>query len=189
MNMINLKPFYLLLLCITSNFAYSQNFLEKLNYFGVLPSVLSEPYDTINALDVNCVPFVFERRTINKLGIQIRPMINYRVYNKQNGVSHIGGTIMVNKYLTNLFKKENCRFIPSLGVYFTYTYNQLDRINTLILGVEPGILFKLSNTISINLGLQPGIDYFPDDYSRKYTGAKNGIKSHFGLIFHIGYNF
>lgn len=178
--------FFSIFFCLNTN---AQNILGKSNYIGILPSVLKEPYDKIDAIEVNVFPLVYERRIKDKWGTQLRPMINYRIYKPHPGISHLGGTVMVNRYLPSLFKKEDFWIVPNIGAYFSYTYNKIDLVNTLILGLEPGVLMKLSSRFSLNLAIQPGIDYFPDEYSRNFVNSSNGFKPHFGFIFHIGYNF
>ena len=166
-----------------------ENSLSK-HYIGLMPSVLIEPYDTINAIEVNCFPFLYEYRIgKNKdLGFQIRPMLNYRIYEIQSGFSHLGGSLVVNKYFLNVFK-DSFWLKPQLGAYFTFTYNKLDKVQVMILGIEPGVFMKFSKHISMSVNLQPGIDYYPDKASKHFVGAENGFKGHFGFIFHIGYNF
>ncbi|CAN5411640.1 hypothetical protein BH10BAC1_BH10BAC1_13190 [soil metagenome] len=178
--------FVLILLC---NKMFAQENYLKSNYLGFLPSVLDEPYDTIKALEINIFPFVYEYRysKTNDLGIQIRPMINYRALKNNAGISHLGGTILLNKYFLNVFD-EKFWIKPQLGFFFTYTYNKIDKVQTMILGCEPGAYLKFSSKLSMSLNIQPGIDYFPDQNSKDFVKSNNGFKPHFGLIFHIGYN-
>ena len=56
-------------------------------------------------------------------------------------------------------------------------------------GVEAGGLVHLGNDFSLTLTLQPGINYYPDAASRDCVDAPNGLKSHFVLFVHVGYNF
>lgn len=181
-----------LFLVFSSSFCLNsqvQNVLQKSNYVGILPSFLAEPYDTIDALEINVFPLVYERRFKEKWGIQLRPIINYRIYKPHPGISHIGGTLLVNRYVPELIKKDDFWITPNIGAYFSYTYNKIESVNTLILGLEPGVLMRLSERFSLNLALQPGIDYFPDDHSRNFVNSSSGFKAHFGFIFHVGYNF
>ncbi len=169
---------------------FAQN--EPLNkqYIGFLPSVLLEPYDTVNAVEINTLPFIYELRwgDQNATGIQLRPIANYRFLKNGSGLSHLGGTVLVNWYLLNLFE-DNLSLTPKLSPYFSYTYNRLDKVQTMTLGAEMGILIFISHHFSITTNLQPGINYYPDPFSRDFVETKSGFKSHFGLIFHIGYNF
>ncbi len=159
-------------------------------YVGFIPSVLVEPYDTVDAVEVNFLPFLYEfRMGDNKdLGFQIRPILNYRFLKEQNGFSQIGGTLVMNKYFLNVFD-EGFWLTPQLGVYFTYAYNRLDKIQTMTLGVEPGAFMQISKNFSLSVNLQPGINYYPDAFSQDFVETESGIKPHFGIIFHIGYNF
>jgi len=168
--------------------AYSQEYKLKSSYIGILPSVLFEPYDTIEAIEVNIVPFVYEYKFNRETGIQFRSIVNYRFYKLRNGISQIGGTLLINKYLTSLFK-EDFFIIPVISGFCTYTFNQIDKINTSTVGIEPGVMFKVSNSFTINLNLQPGINYYHGSFSRKFIGTKSGFKPHFGVIFHMGYHF
>lgn len=175
---------------ISQDQASAQDTPLKNNYIGFIPAALAEPYDTINAVEVNFSPFMYEFR-INKrndLGFQIRPILNYRFFKPQPGFSQIGGTLEVNKYFLDWFG-EDFWLVPQIAVYYAYTYNRLDKIQTMTFGIEPGVLMKLSNDFSLSVTLQPGINYYPDAYSKEFVKSESGFKSHFGLFFHVGYNF
>ncbi len=179
--------FVLLFLSISTQ--AQQNTLKE-NYLGILPSVLVEPYDTINATEINVVPAVYERRFGEKsdIGIQFRPIINYRILEGASGISQVGGTLMVNKYFLNVFG-EDFWLKPQVGAYGTYAYNLLDEIQTLTLGLEPGALIKIGGNWLLSVNVQPGINYYPDDYSREFVSTESGFKPHFGIIIHAGYQF
>lgn len=159
-------------------------------YIGLIPSVLVEPYDTINAIEVNFFPLLYEFRIgdQNDIGFQVRPILNYRFFDDQSGFSQTGGSVVVNKYFLNMVD-ENFWLKPQLGIYYTYAYNRLDRIQTMTLGIEPGAFMQISNQFSLSLNLQPGLNYYPDEDSQDFVSSESGFKGHFGLIFHIGYNF
>jgi len=159
------------------------------HYFGILPSVLAEPYDSLKALDINCAPFVLEIRSKHAIGIQFRPMINYRCYKPQAGIAHLGGTLFINKYLITVFGEKHPKLIPCIGLFFTGTYNRIDRVITLIMGMETGLNIAFSTRFSLTCSFQPGIDYFPNPHSRIIAGTSNGFKPHFGVILHAGYHF
>lgn len=177
------------LILIIKNSKAQENNLSA-NYIGFIPSILIESYDTIDALGINILPFLYEFRSgkKNELGFQIRPILNYRFFKTQNGVSQIGGTLVVNKYFLQIFA-EDFWLKPQLGIFYTYTYNLLDMVQTMTLGLEPGVFMKISKSFSLSLNLQPGINYYPDKFSQDFVDAKKGIKSHFGFIFHTGFNF
>ena len=160
------------------------------HYVGLLPSVLVEPYDTINAVEVNTLPFIYEFRVgqRNDIGLQLRPIANYRFYESNSGISQVGGIIAVNKYFLNVFE-DDFWLKPELGAFYMYTYNRLDRINSMTLGIEPGVFMRISNQLSISANLQPGINYYPDQFSKDFVKSESGFKAHFGFIFHIGFNF
>lgn len=159
-------------------------------YVGFLPSVLLEPYDTINAVEINTLPFVYEFRwgDQNAKGIQLRPIANYRFFKNGSGLSHLGGTVLINWYILNVFE-DNFALKPLLSSFYSYTYNRLDKVQTMTLGAEIGILIFFSNHFSITTSLQPGINYYPDPFSRDFIVTKSGFKLHFGIFFQIGYNF
>ncbi len=157
---------------------------SKRHYLGILPSVLVEPYDTVKAIEVNLLPFTYEYWFHPTTTFQVRPLLNYRILEGASGISHLGATALVNKYLPELFKNEI--LTPSLGVFTTYTYNRLDFVHTVIVGIEPGVLIKLSERWSLTAALQPGIDFFPDTYSRHFVKSESGFLPHFGFIIHAG---
>lgn len=159
-------------------------------YIGVLPAFLAEPYDTIKALEVNTIPITFEFRLGAKhdLGIQLRPIMNYRFYKDGPGISQVGGTVLVNKYFLGVFE-EDFWLKPQMAAYYTFTHNRLDQIETMTFGIEPGTFMRLSDHVSMSVSLQPGINYYPNAYSRAFVNTSSGFKSHFGVLFHIGYNF
>lgn len=168
----------------------AQDYSLKARYFGFIPSVLVEPYDTIKSVEVNFFPLVYEFR-INQnhdLGFQLRPILNYRFLESQSGFSQIGGSIVVNKYFLNMVD-DDFWLKPQLGIFYTYAYNRLDEIQTMTLGIEPGAYMKISNNLSLSVNLQPGINYYPDQFSKDFVDTESGFKGHFGVIFHLGYNF
>jgi len=160
------------------------------NYVGFIPSVLAEPYDTIDAVEVNFFPFLYEIRVgeRNDISFQIRPILNYRFFGDQSGFSQLGGTLVANKYFLDLFD-EDFWLKPQLSFFYTYAYNRLDKIQTMTLGIEPGAYMEISETFSLSVILQPGLNYYPDKFSQDFVNAKKGFKSHFGVFFHFGYNF
>ena len=48
---------------------------------------------------------------------------------------------------------------------------------------------RISDKFLLSLNLQPGIYYYPDHFSKDFVDTESGFKPHFGVIFHIGYNF
>lgn len=190
MNNITLKKIFILLtlgVMITA-MVPAQETEYKYNYAGIFPSVLVEPYDNINAVEINIIPFVFEYKISRGIGIQIRSIINYRILEGNSGISQTGGTIVVNKYFYTFLGSESW-LVPQIGGFYTYAYNQLDNINTMTLGAEIGSLIKISKSFSMNFNIQPGINYYPDRFSQAFVKSESGLKPHFGIIFHIGYNF
>lgn len=173
-----------------NNKVHAQESKLKNNYVGFIPSILVEPYDTINAVEVNFLPLVYEFRIKekNNVGFQVRPILNYRFLETQSGFSQIGGSLVVNKYFLNLFD-DSFWLKPQLGVFYTYAYNRLDKIQTMTLGLEPGAYMEINDNLSLSLNLQPGINYYPNKFSQDFVDSKSGFKGHFGFIFHIGYNF
>lgn len=113
---------------------------------------------------------------------------NYRFHELSTGISQIGGIVAVNKYFLNVFE-DDFWLKPELGIFYMFTYNRLDRINAMTLGLEPGVFMRMSDKLSISANLQPGINYYPDEFSQDFVNSKSGFKSHFGFIFHIGFNF
>ncbi len=190
MSTVLIRPFVLIVLMLAASTILAQETTLKNNYIGVLPSFLFEPYDTIDALETNFIPLVYELRVgeRNGIGLQLRTIANYRFYKEAPGFSQIGATMIVNKYLQNLFE-DGFWLKPYVGGYYTYTYNRLDKIKTMTLGIQPGVYTEISQNMTISLELQPGINYYPDSYSQEFVETESGFKSHFGVIFHIGYNF
>lgn len=168
--------------------AFAQEYKLKGNYLGFIPSFLAEPYDTIDALEINILPFLYELRVgeTNDVGFQIRPIVNYRFYEFEPGISQVGATFLVNYYVQNMLS-EGHWLVPKIGIYSTYAYNRLDGIQTITLGIEPGAYMHISDHWSISIDLQPGINYYPDQASQDYVGGR--FKSHLGVFFHVGYNF
>lgn len=84
---------------------------------------------------------------------------------------------------------SNPTVVPVLGALVSYAFNRLDRVHTFVAGAEVGVLLALGSRFSLTLALQPGLDYFPDAYSRQFVGAPSGLLPHFGVTVHVGYNF
>lgn len=166
-----------------------ENQLRK-QYIGILPSILVEPYDTINAVEINTVPFVYEFRWGNQYhkGIQFRPIVNYRFFKNRSGISHLGGTAVMNWYLLKMIE-DDFWLKPLLGAYSTYSFNRLDKVQTMTFGVEIGAIMMISKQLTLSFQIQPGINYYPDQFSKDFVKTESGFKSHFGLIFQLGYHF
>ncbi len=178
-----------MILLVYNDACAQQTDLES-NYIGIMPAFLAEPYDTIKALEVNLFPFLYERRMgeRNDVSLQFRPILNYRFFKDQSGFSQMGGTLAVNKYLLNFFA-DDFWLKPQIALFYTYAYNRLDQIQTMTLGIEPGAYMKVSEKFSLSMILQPGLNYYPDDFSKEFVDSESGFKSHFGVFFHFGYNF
>jgi len=176
------------LFALSFHTGFGQNILSKKHYLGIQPSFLLEPYDTIKALEVNIAPFNYEYRFDNLTAIQFRSVVNYRFYKAGSGISQVGGTFVFHKYFMKWFD-EDFWISPSLGGFTTYTYNNLDLIHTITLGVEGGVTFSFNEWFSLSTNLQPGINYYPTEYSRQFVDSESGFKSHFGVIVHLGVNF
>ena len=158
------------------------------HYLGLQPAFLLEPYDTINALEVNVIPFVYEYRGAGLWAFQVRPIANYRFYKPAPGISQVGAGLFATRYLPGVLSGIDW-LTPILAGYSTYTYNQLDLIHTLTIGAEAGVMMIITPTFTLNVNLQPGINYYPTEYSRQFAGAETGFLSHFGVIVHFGYRF
>ncbi len=157
------------------------------NYIGIQPSFLMEPYDTIDALEVNILPLVFEHRFDSTSGIQFRTIVNYRFLEGGSGISQTGMFVGFNKYTNLIWGTDwlDFRYAP----FTTYAYNQLDKIHTVTLGIEPGFRMRTKSRFSLDVAVQPGINYYPDKFSRDFVETESGFKSHFGIMFHAGVNF
>lgn len=179
---------FLALLFSTGLFAQEKPLSQQ--YIGFLPSFLLEPYDTINALETNILPFVYEFRwgKQNGKGVQLRPIANYRFYKYGSGISQVGGTVLINWYLLGMVE-DDFWFKPQMGAFYTYSYNRLDKVQAMTLGVELGAFMITSNHFSLSLNVQPGVNYYPDQFSRDFVETESGFKPHFGFIFHLGYSF
>ena len=183
----NLALFICLTMVVVSSHAQTESIKNSTHYIGLQPSFLLEPYDTINALEVNMLPFVFERRFDSLWAIQFRPILNYRFYEPASGFSQSGASLFLLRYAMDVFNSDWLDLV--YGPFTTYTYNQLDEIHTVTLGAEAGLRMRLNQAFSMNANLQPGVNYYPNQFSRDFVQSEDGLKSHFGLIFHIGYNF
>ncbi|GAB4378758.1 MAG: hypothetical protein Kow0075_09000 [Salibacteraceae bacterium] len=178
------------LVILFSSSLFAQEIRLSRQYVGFLPSVLIEPYDTINAVEINTLPFVYEFRwgSQNSKGVQLRPIVNYRLFKNSSGISHVGGTILMNWYLLKMVEDEFW-LKPQLGSFYTYSYNRLEKVQTMTLGIELGAFVIISNQFSLALNVQPGLNYYPDQFSKDFVEEERGFKPHFGFIFHLGYNF
>lgn len=182
------KVFFVsLFFLIAGGYIFSQNISYSPHYIGILPSVLLEPYDTVDAIEINIIPFVYEYRFSRKIALQARPIVNYRILESNYGISQTGGSLLLNYYFYS-FLGNYFWLTPQNALLYTYAYNQLDTIHTMTLGIEPGCRMKVSDSISVSVNLQGGINYYPDSFSRAFVRAAHGLKPHFGIIAHIGLN-
>tara|TARA_Y100001972_G_scaffold11163_1_gene12101 strand:+ start:10956 stop:11360 length:405 start_codon:yes stop_codon:yes gene_type:complete len=124
----------------------------------------------------------------NNKGIQLRPIANYRFIKNGSGISHVGGTILINWYLLKTVE-DDFWLKPQLCAFYTYAYNRLDKVQTMTQGIELGAFMIISKHFSFSLSAQPGINFYPDQFSKAFVETESGFKSHFGLIFHLGYHF
>ena len=154
-------------------------------YIGLAPAFLNEPYDSVDALEVNALPITYEYYFSDNSGLHLRPIINLRFINNQaTTISHIGSTIGYNFYFP---MSESWVWIA--GVMSTYTYNLQDIQTVITTGGELGGLVDFEDGFLLRFTLQPGINYYPDQRSRDLAGATTGFLPHFGFIVDFGWAF
>lgn len=174
------------LLLMSVGLAVAQEANYARHYIGILPSILFEPYDTVDAVEINIVPFVYEFRMPHNVAFQMRPIVNYRFLKSNPGISHTGASTLLNRYFPSLWGEEFW-LVPQAAIFYTYAYNMLDAIHTMTLGIEPGLMIKVSDSFGVSLNIQGGVNYYPDAYSRQFVATESGFKPHLGIIVHFGF--
>ena len=78
--------------------------------------------------------------------------------------------------------EDDSELKPRLGIYYTHTFNRLDKVQTMTLVME----YPFQVTFSITTSLQPVIKYYPNFFSRKFVNTMSGFKPHYAMLFQIG---
>lgn len=172
----------LLLLLLLSLPASAAPCSKGSTYLGIFPSVLFEPDDEYDAVEVNLLPVTLGWRPVTNVGLELRPMMTLRLLEDQRQLTRVGGTLATHRY----FARE---LLPSwvsllVGPFISFTRSDIDRESVLILGGELGAAFFFSERFSLTFAVQPGMDYFLDTPVRGREWLP-----HFGLVLHFGWTF
>jgi hypothetical protein len=144
------------------------------NFIGVNPSITVEPFYNKGELDVNLLPFVYQRNLSNAAHIRFTSIVNYGVRNTNSGVHQFGMEaalpVFVGKKRDSAFNSSRFYIAPVLSL----TRNSENRHSNAGLWVEPGYHLFVSRKWAFSFGLQLGATYF------MYDAVGNKLRSHFG---------
>ncbi|MEI8095792.1 MAG: hypothetical protein WCG80_16400 [Spirochaetales bacterium] len=148
-------------------------------YWGVLPSVLVEPYDDVEALEVNLIPLILGFELSPGLRLEVRPLVDLQLLEGRSpALSHLGGTFA----LTKTFFGESPGVSWHLGRFFSANVNAIDGGVVVISGVEPGVTWTADDQFSLTLSPQPGVDWF-----LRPGAGQAPLLPHLGLVVHFGW--
>ena len=103
-------------------------------YWGVFPSVLVEPYDDVEALEVNLIPLILGFELSPGLRLEVRPLVDLQLLEGRSpALSHLGGTFA----LTKTFLGESPRVSWHLGGFLSANVNAIDGGVVVISGSSP----------------------------------------------------
>jgi hypothetical protein len=150
------------------------------HFFGINPSVTVEPFYGKGELDINILPFVYQKPITNRFDFRLTTILNLGIRKGGNEISHFG----VEAAFPIFFKKRETASAFSKGLFVSpvigLTRNRIEEHNNLGLWLEPGYNLLFENKFAMSFGLQVGRTYF--DYD---TGSAKW-ENHFGVKVVIG---
>ena len=162
----------LLLFLILSLKTVAQN---RQNFIGINPSVTVEPFYNKGELDVNILPFVYQRTITEIADLRFTSVLNLGIRNNGNSISHFG----LETALPVFFKKKEDKMELSKGFFIapviSLTRNRTDNHNNIGTWVEPGYNLLFDNKFAMSFGLQIGGTYF------SYDNGTDKWRNHFGV--------
>ena len=145
---------------------------------GVAPSVLAEPYDDVNALEVGIVPLDVGWRLGPRWFLEARPILNLRLLkDTPRSISHVGGLLVLQREVP--VGEQGWALIG--GPMVTLARQRLFEETTLTLGGELGVQAR-SGDFWLALSAQPGVNLYLDTPVEDRT-----ILGHFGVAFRLGW--
>lgn len=169
------------ILFFTTILALSKNtFLAQVNktlsFYGLNPSVTIEPFYEKGELDVNILPFVYQRTLTERFDIRLNSIINLGIRNEGNEISHFGFELGLPIFL----KRKEDKIEISNGLFIapivSLTRNRLEEHNNFGLWVEPGYNLLFDNGFAMTFGFQFGGTYFAYDNGKTNFGSHLGVK-------------
>lgn len=174
-----MKAILLLLTVLTVHTVFGQDD-NRLNFFGINPSVTVEPYYESGELDINVFPIVYQRSITNRLDLRLASTVNYGIRNENDNFSHIGLEVGTPIFL----KKKEDRAEISKGFFIApiLSMSRNNEANHTNIGtwIEPGYNILFENNFALSIGLQIGGTHFV------YDGSANTWGNHFGVIVVFG---
>ena len=148
---------------------------HKFNFIGLNPSLTVEPFYEKGELDINILPFVYQRPITNRFDIRLTSICNYGIRNNGNEISHIGiETAMPIFFKIKRYNKESSKGI-FVAPILSLTRNRIEEHNNVGLWIEPGYNLLFDNTFAMTFGLQFGGTYFA------YDNGQSQWRNHFGV--------
>lgn len=151
------------------------------NFFGINPSVTVEPFYDKGELDINILPFVYQKPIGIRTHFRITTIVNLGIRNSSSGIGHIGFESAFPIFL----KKREAKSEITKGFFvapnLSLTRNLIEEHNNIGLWLEPGYHLLFENKFAMSFGLQLGATYFLFDNGQKDLGFHFGVKVILGL--------
>lgn len=157
-------------------------------YIGLKPKTDYNPYASRSGTNINVLPFLFEYRIEDYVGVQGRPVLEFK-FGDTTGVqlSNIGLQVGYNKYFSDAIKR-NFWIKPNVAGVVSYVRNRTYNTNVIALTVEPGVSFLVNPNFLITAGANPSLSYFTGVNGKGAAGTSSGFRVNWGFFIHLGYN-
>ncbi len=185
---INVIRFNLRRICFsfTAFLIFNETFAQEKkspNFFGINPSITVEPYYKKGELDVNVLPFVWQKPLFLRMDLRLSSILNLGVRETGNVISHYGlefaGVVFI-KRKTEITECPSAWFVAPV---VSLTQNQYEDKSNVGLWLEPGYAFLFENKFALSLGLQFGMTAFISHQEELSWGNHFGFKVIFGKWF------
>ena len=176
----------LIVICSVAASAQYMDYGSK--YIGLKPKTDYSPYASRTGTTINVLPFLFEYRIQDYVGVQVRPVLDFRFMDTTaTNPTNIGLQLAYNKYFSDAIKR-NFWIKPNAAAAFTYVYNRSYKTNVVALTVEPAVSFLVNPNFLITAGANPSLSYFIGKNGQAASGTKTGFRVSWGFFVHLGYN-
>lgn len=146
-------------------------------YVGVTPSVLFEPYDDVDALELGILPLDVAWRIAPAWTLEARPIVNLRLLpDHPLAISHLGLSLAVQRWLA---LGDGWSLLG--GPFTTATRQRLFEETTLTLGLEGGAEARWGR-LALAVSLQPGVNVYLDT-----PVPDRALLGHLGVIVRLGW--
>ncbi len=171
-----MRSLFLLILltgCFLSTIAQKE---RSPHFLGLNPSITVEPFYEKGEMDINILPFVYQKPITRRADLRVTTILNLGIRNKGNDISHFGAELAMPLFLKKKEDKANTSEGFFIAPVASFTRNKIAGHNNLGLWIEPGYHLLFDNRVAMSFGLQLGTTFFAYDDGQTKWGNHFGVK-------------